>query len=54
MELARELAECPLDLGVRGAAVDAENLVVVALGRRHQGVEGTGTGGRYSGRYSSS
>ena len=46
MELARELAERPLDVGIRGATVDAENLVVVALGRRHQGVEGTGTGGR--------
>ena len=49
MELARELAECPLDVGIRGATVDAENLVVVALGRRHQSVEGTGTGGRYCG-----
>ncbi len=46
MELARELAERLLDVGIRGAAVDAENLVVVALGRRHQGVEGTGTDGR--------
>ena len=36
MEFARELPECPLDVGVRGAAVDAEDLVVVALGRRHQ------------------
>ena len=46
MELARELAERPLDVGVGRAAVDAENLVVVALGRRHQVFEGTGTGGR--------
>ena len=36
------------------AALDAEDLVVVALGRRHQAVEGTGTAGRYSGAYSSS
>ena len=50
MELARELAERPLDVGVRGATVDAENLVVVALGRRHQSVEGTGTDGRCSRR----
>ena len=54
MELARELAECALDVGIRGAPVDAENLVIVALGRRHQIVEGTGTGGRDCGAYSSS
>ena len=54
MELARELAERPLDLGVRGAPVDAQDLVVVALGRRHQAVEGTGRAGRYCRAYSSS
>ena len=36
MELAREAAERLLDLGVVGAARDAEQLVVVAVGRRHQ------------------
>ena len=36
MELARETAERLLDLGVVGAARDAEQLVVVAVGRRHQ------------------
>ena len=45
MELARELPEGALDVGVRGTPVDAENLVVVALGRRHQVFEGTGTAG---------
>ena len=36
MEFAREAAERLLDLGVVGAARDAEQLVVVAVGRRHQ------------------
>ncbi len=54
MELAGELAEGPLDGSVVGAAVDPENLVVVAFGRRHQVVEGTGTGGRDCAAQSSS
>ena len=36
MELAREPSERLLDLGLVGAARDAEQLVVVAVGRRHQ------------------
>ena len=43
MELARKLPEGPFDLCVRSAALDTEDLVVVALGRRHQGIEGTGS-----------
>ena len=35
-KLTRESAEGLLDLGVVGAARDAEQLVVVAVGRRHQ------------------
>ena len=35
MELARELAEGALDVGVRGVARDPEELVVVVLRRRH-------------------
>ncbi len=35
MQLARELAERALDLGVAGAALDAEQLVVVAFRRGH-------------------
>jgi hypothetical protein len=31
MQLARQPAECPLDLRVAGSPVDAEDLVVVAL-----------------------
>jgi hypothetical protein len=36
MELARKSAERLLDLGVVRTAGDAEQLVVVAVGRRHQ------------------
>ncbi len=61
MELARELPECPLDVGVSGATLDAEDLVVVALCCRHQTFEGTGTrirsvltDDRYSSSYTSS
>ena len=45
MKLARELAERPLDVGVRRSALDAEDLVVVALGRR-QGRQGYGSRGQ--------
>ena len=45
MERAREPAERLLDLGVVGVARDAENLVVVALGRRHQSKVSEGSGG---------
>ena len=37
MQLARELAEGPLYLGVARVARDAEHVVVVTLGRRHLG-----------------
>ena len=55
MELACELAEGALDLAVLGSAVDPEDLVVVALSRRHQKSRVPGSTSRAARRpYSSS